>query len=106
MLWGVALAAVVMVAGGVIFLARHGAQPTEDHKFTGEPADLRHPVAIFAAALRGNDDCLIQIGILLLLFNPLARVAIAALGYAMAKDRLYTAVAVLVLAVLAVSYFI
>jgi uncharacterized membrane protein len=106
MLWGVALAAVVMLAGGAIFLAHHAGQPPGDHKFTGEPADLRHPVAIFQQALKGNDDCLIQVGVLLLLFNPLVRVALAAWGYAASRDRLYACVGAFVLAVLVVSYFV
>jgi uncharacterized membrane protein len=106
MIWGVLLAALIMVAGGAIFLSRHAGQPPGDHKFTGEPGDLRHPVAIFKAALHGNDDCLIQVGVLLLLLNPLARVAMAAVGYAASKDRLYAGVATFVLAVLVVSYFV
>ncbi len=106
MLWGVYLAAIVMIAGGVIFLLHHAGDKPGDHKFTGEPGDLRHPVAIINAALQGNDDCLIQAGVLLLLFNPLVRVAIAATGYAAARDRLYTCIAAIVLAVLAISYFV
>jgi uncharacterized membrane protein len=106
MIWGVALAAGFLVAGGVIFLTHHAGQPTGDHKFTGEPADLRHPVAIVKEALKGNDDCLIQIGVLLLLFNPFVRVALAAWGYAAARDWLYAAIGGLVLAVLVVSYFV
>lgn len=106
MIWGIVLAAGVMLAGGVIFLAHHAAQAPGDRKFTGEPGDLRHPVAIFKAALKGNDDCLIQVGVLLMLLNPLVRVAMAAVGYAVSKDRLYAGVAAFVFAVLVVSYFV
>jgi uncharacterized membrane protein len=106
MIWGVVLAAVVMLLGGIIFLARHGTQIPGDRKFNGEPADLRHPVAIIKAAAQGNDDCLIQVGGLLLLFNPLVRVAMAALGYIAARDRLYAGIAALVFGVLVVSYFV
>ena len=63
-------------------------------------------MAIFRQALRGNDDCLIQAGVLLLLLNPLVRVALAAAGYAASRDRLYAGIAALVLAVLVVSYFV
>ena len=106
MIWGIVLAAVVMLAGGAVFLAHHAGQVPGDHKFTGEPGDLRHPVGIFKAALRGNDDCLIQVGVLLMLFNPLVRVAMAGLGYIAAKDRLYAGIAAVVLGVLVVSYFV
>jgi len=106
MIWGILLAAVVMLAGGAVFLAHHAWQQPGDHKFTGEPADLRHPVAIINAALQGNDDSLIQIGVLLMLFNPLVRVAMAALGFLAARDRLYAGIAAFVFAVLVVSYFV
>ncbi len=97
MIWGTLLAALVMIAGGAVFLAT---MPARVRGITNSPASLatlRHPVAIIKNALLGNDDCLIQVGVLLLLFNPLVRVAMAALGYAASKDRLYAGVAALVL---------
>ncbi len=106
MVAGVALAAAVMLAGTAIYLAHHAGDPTGDRKFSGEPADLTHPVAIFRAALRGNDDCLMQVGVLLLLCNPLVRVALAACGYAASRDRLYAGIATVVFTVLVVSYFV
>ena len=106
MIWGIALAAAVMLAGGAVFLAHHAWQKPGDRKFTGEPADLRHPMDIVERALQGNDDCLIQVGVLLMLLNPLVRVAMAAVGYMAAKDRLYASVATFVLGVLVVSFFV
>lgn len=106
MLWGVLLAASVMLVGGVTFLASHWNQHPGDHKFTGEPGDLRHPVAILKAAISGNDDSLIQAGVLLLLANPLVRVMLAAWGYAASRDRLYAGISTIVLAVLIVSFFV
>jgi uncharacterized membrane protein len=106
MLLGVVLAAATMLAGLAVFLAHHAGDPTGDRKFTGEPSDLTHPVAIFRAALRGNDDCLMQVGVLLLLINPLVRVALAACGYAASRDWLYAGISAVVLGVLVVSYFV
>jgi uncharacterized membrane protein len=48
---------------------------------------------------------LIMIGVALLLINPLVRVAFAAFGFAAQKDRLYTLISLLVLAVLVISFF-
>lgn len=106
MLWGVLLAAAVLLAGGVVFLAEHGSQTPGDRKFTGEPADLRHPVAIFQAAVSGHDAAVIQIGVLLLLLNPLVRVLLAGIGYGASKDWLYAGVSAVVFAVLMVSFFL
>lgn len=106
MIWGVLIAAAIMLAGFVVFLAGHAGLPTGDRKFSGEPADLTHPRAILRAALAGNDASFMQVGVLLLLLNPLVRVALAAVGYAASRDRLYAGIAALVFAVLVVSYFV
>lgn len=106
MVIGVIAAAVVMLAGGVWWIVAHGSQPTGDHVFRGEPADLRSPGAIVGAALKGSDPALIQVGVLLLLLNPFVRVAFAAAGYAGGRDWLYAGVSLFVLAMLGVSFFL
>lgn len=106
MLYGVLIAAVVMLAGGVVYLALHAHARPVDHIFSGEPADLRHPVAMFRDALRGSDPAIIQIGVLLLLLNPVVRVAFAGAGYAMRRDWLYAIVSTVVLAVLLYSFLL
>jgi len=46
---------------------------------------------------------LIQLGLLLLIATPVARVAFSVVAFAMQRDRLYVAVALIVLAVLMYS---
>jgi uncharacterized membrane protein len=46
---------------------------------------------------------LIQLGLLLLIATPVARVAFSAAAFAMQRDRLYVVVALIVLAVLMYS---
>ena len=71
--------------------------------FVGEPADLRNVSGIVrdALALRGRG--LIQLGLLLLIATPVARVAFSVVAFAMQRDRLYVVVALIVLAVLMCS---
>ncbi|MGD0007842.1 MAG: DUF1634 domain-containing protein [Terriglobia bacterium] len=71
--------------------------------FVGEPADLRNVSGIVrdALALRGRG--LIQLGLLLLIATPVARVAFSVVAFAMQRDRLYVVVALIVLAVLMYS---
>lgn len=106
MIYGVLIAAVIMLAGGVIYLMDNPHARPGDRTFSGEPADLRHPIAIFKDALRGHTASLIQIGVLILLFNPLIRVGFSAIGFAAERDRLYTLISIAVFTVLAVSFFI
>jgi uncharacterized membrane protein len=105
MLTGVLIAAGVMLAGGMIFLIHHGGDPVRDHIFTGEPKDLREPKAILKDALRGHNASLIQAGVLLLLLNPILRVILSSVGYALQKDRLYAVISLIVLGVLLFSFF-
>ncbi len=106
MIYGVILAAAIMLIGGIVYvLQTPGAKPG-DHVFHGEPADLRDPVAIFTNALSGHTANVIQLGVLILLFNPLIRVAFSAIGFAAQRDPLYTSISAAVLAILVVSYFV
>jgi uncharacterized membrane protein len=100
---GVLIAAAVAVAGGAIYLVRHGQQPFDYRLFRGEPSDLRSPLGILADALAGRGRGLIQLGLLLLIATPVARVVFSVFAFAMQRDRLYVAVTLLVLAVLLFS---
>jgi uncharacterized membrane protein len=50
-----------------------------------------------------NSLGLIQLGLLLLIATPVARVVFAVIGFALERDRLYVVVSAIVLAILAVS---
>jgi uncharacterized membrane protein len=50
---------------------------------------------------RGDAGAIIQLGILLLIATPIARVAFALLAFAIERDRLYICISLTVLAVLA-----
>jgi uncharacterized membrane protein len=100
---GVTLAAAVVLFGGTIYLVRHGLAAPHYRVFVGEPADLRSVSGIVrdALALRGRG--LIQLGLLLLIATPVARVAFSVVAFAMQRDRLYVVVGLIVLAVLMYS---
>jgi uncharacterized membrane protein len=102
---GVALSGAVVFLGATVYLFRHGTELPGFHVFRGEPADLRSLRGILhdAAALRGRG--IIQLGLLLLIATPVARVAFLIFVFASQRDKLYTAVALTVLAILAYSLF-
>ncbi len=100
---GVILAGAVVAAGAAVFLVRHGGEAPQYGMFRGEPSDLRHVGGIVGDALAGRGRGLIQLGLLLLIATPVARVVFAAVGFALERDRTYVAVALVVLAVLAFS---
>lgn len=105
MLWGVLIAAFIMLAGGVVYLVNHAQAPTGDHVFTGEPLDLRSPAAIVRSAFQWHDRSIIQFGVLILLMNPLLRVILAFFGYLRQKNATYLAVSLFLIAILTYSLF-
>lgn len=100
---GVLLAAAVVFAGGVFYLAQFHAAKVNFHTFTEESANLRRVVGIFHSAVALQSRAIIQLGLLLLIATPVARVVFAAIGFYMERDRMYTVVSLIVLAVLIFS---
>ncbi len=100
---GVTLAAAVVFAGGVLYLVRSHAHKVTYHIFVAGEASLRSYPGIIHSAGQLNSDGLIEIGLLLLIATPVARVVMALIGFALERDRLYTLVSLIVLVILAVS---
>jgi len=100
---GVVSAAVVALLGGVVFLARHGAEPASYSVFHGEPQDLRNVRGVVREAMTLRGRGLAQLGLLLLIATPVARVIFTLLAFARAGDRRYVVVTGIVLATLLFS---
>ncbi len=97
---GVTLAAMFVLAGGGVYLARHSTPVTNYHVFQGEPAELRTVPGILheALALRGRG--LIQLGLLILIATPIARVAFSVVAFLYERDWTYVVVTLVVLGLL------
>jgi uncharacterized membrane protein len=100
---GVATAAVVVVLGGILYLSRHGLETPSYRVFHGEPLQFRSVGGILGSAAQLGGRGIIQLGLLLLIATPIARVAFAVLGFAMERDRNYVVVSLIVLATLVFS---
>jgi len=97
---GVLLAAAVVLAGGVLFLLRHGGAVPDYRVFRGEPVVLRALGGILRDTFTGSGRGMMQLGVLLLVATPVARVAFTAVAFALERDRTYVLVALLVLSLL------
>lgn len=97
---GVVLSAMFVLAGGIVYLARHQMPVTNYRVFQGEPAELRTSPGILheALALRGRG--LIQLGLLILIATPIARVAFSVLTFLYQRDWTYVVVTLVVLGLL------
>lgn len=97
---GVLFAALVTAIGGVMLLIHHGGAPAAYAVFQGEPATLRSLGAIVGGAFSGQAMSIVQLGLLLLIATPVARVAFTLVAFALQRDRLYVLVTTVVLALL------
>jgi uncharacterized membrane protein len=100
---GVILAATIAFVGGVLYLLHGGAVNSNYQIFHGEPSDLRQVQPVVADAAAGHARALIQLGLLILIATPVARVALSVVAYFSERDWLYTAITVIVLAILIYS---
>jgi uncharacterized membrane protein len=100
---GVLLAAAVVLLGGTVYLVRHGHTRADYRVFRGEPADFRGVGGIVREAFSLRGKGIIQLGLLLLIATPVARVAFSIFGFAEEHDRMYVVVTVIVLSVLIYS---
>lgn len=97
---GVTSAAALVLLGGGLYLARHGLEPASYRVFRGEPSAYRSVAGILGAARHASDRALIQLGLLLLIATPIARVVFATVAFALEGDRTYVLVCLIVLATL------
>jgi len=100
---GLWLAASVVALGGIVFLLRHGRAIPQYGSFVGEPLELRTIPGIIRGSTTFHGREIIQLGLLLLIATPVARVAFSVVAFVLERDRLYVIITLIVLAVLLFS---
>jgi uncharacterized membrane protein len=100
---GVALSAMVVLFGGIVYLTRHGLALPEYRVFHGEPSDLCQLAGIVRDAWSFQGRGLIQFGLVLLIATPIVRVAFTCVAFALQRDKSYVMVTLIVLALLTYS---
>ncbi len=100
---GVLLASAVVLVGGFLYVREHIGDVVNYRSFASEPASLRSVRGLFRLLMMGDPAAVIQVGVLLLIATPIARVVFAVVGFALERDRFYVAVSLAVLAVLMAS---
>lgn len=100
---GVIIAAAVVLLGGICFLSRHGEEQPQYHVFHATPQIYRSVSGVVHAAGPSNCQAVIQLGLLLLILTPIARVAFSLAGFALERDGTYVVLTALVLAILVYS---
>jgi len=102
---GVLLAASLVFIGGVVYLSRHDLPTINYGVFQGEPQELRTVSGILREAGKFHGRGLIQLGLLILIATPVARVLFSVVAFIYEKDWTYVAITMIVLALLCYSLF-
>ena len=100
---GVLVAAAVAVTGGVAVLVQHGMRLADYGTFTGEAAEFTSIGGIVRGVLALDSRAVVQLGLVLLIATPIARVVFSLVAFLLQRDRLYVVITGIVLAVLLFS---
>jgi uncharacterized membrane protein len=102
---GVLASAFLVVLGGILFFMQHPNEIFDYTTFKGEPAKFRQVHLIIKEALNFRGRDVIQLGLLLLIATPVARVIFSLIGFLIEKDWIYVAITSIVLIILSISLF-
>ena len=102
---GVSLAAGLVFIGGIVYLSRHDLPTINYRVFQGEPQEYRTVGGILREATTFHGRGLIQLGLLVLIATPVARVLFSVIAFLYERDWTYVAITVIVLGLLCYSLF-
>jgi len=102
---GVLIATVVVLLGAVMLIATHGGDVMNFRVFRGESSTLRSVSAAVRGAFSMDPRGMVQLGLVLLIATPVARVALTLVAFVLQRDRLYVVLTAIVLVLLLFGLF-
>lgn len=102
---GVLLSASVVLVGGILYLLHKGHSVPDYKTFHGEPGRLKSLSDIVHGAVQLDPPAIIQLGLLLLIATPVARVMFSAVAFGTERDFMYVVITLIVLGILLYSLF-
>jgi uncharacterized membrane protein len=102
--WGICITSLIVFIGAIGFLSNHALEMHNYKNFTGTDSNNRTLSGIISSAFSLNWLGVIQIGLLLLIFVPIVRVAVSIYTFAKQKDSTYVVISAIVLGVLLYSF--
>jgi uncharacterized membrane protein len=97
---GVLGSAAIAALGAVLYLRTHGHDKVDFSAYEPQPPRLASPLAIATDAVHLDASAVIQLGVLILLLTPVARVVFSLVLFALRRDKMYVLITLAVLAVL------
>lgn len=103
---GVLVSTAVVLLGGIIFLISQSNQIVSFENFKPEEVKFSSVAAIIKGLKTFDGLAIIQFGVLLLIFTPIARVVFSIFSFLMEKDYMYVIIGVIVLCVIITSLYL
>ncbi|GGE53477.1 putative membrane protein [Pedobacter psychrotolerans] len=100
---GVIISMTIVLIGGIIFLIHNKGVITDYKVFKPELAKFSSIAAIFKGLLTFHGDAIVQFGILMLIFTPVARIIFAIFSFLIERDYLYVLIGLIILAIITIS---
>lgn len=100
---GVIISMTIVLIGGIIFLIHQKGVITDYKVFKPELAGFSSISAIFKGLLTFHGDAIVQFGILMLIFTPVARIVFAIFSFLIEKDYLYVLIGLIILSIITIS---
>lgn len=100
---GVIISATIIAIGGLIYLARHAGAVPQDRIFHSEPPQFRTLSGLFRWQTLASSLGVIELGIVLLMLTPVARVAMSLFAFVKERDWMYVFFTAIVLGLLCYS---
>ena len=103
--WGVILACLLATIGGVYYLMEHGLDPVPDYRHfdvASAAAQTNYTTlgGLWQGILHGDAASCVQVGVIVLILTPIARVVLSLFDFIVEQDWLYVAITAIVLAVI------
>ncbi|WP_131538668.1 DUF1634 domain-containing protein [Pedobacter nototheniae] len=100
---GVIISMSIVLVGGVIYLIHNKGAITDYKVFKPELSNFSTIAAIFKGVLTFHGDAIVQFGILMLIFTPIARIVFALFSFLIERDYLYVLIGLIILAIITIS---
>jgi len=103
---GVLVSTGIVLLGGIIFLIKQQHEVVSFHDFRPEEAKFSSVKEIILGLKHFDGLAIIQFGVLLLIFTPIARVVFSIFSFLMERDYMYVLVGIIVLCVIITSLYL
>lgn len=103
---GVILSSLIVLTGGILYLWQDGSRPArQEIQGPGDRESVRRVGDVLREAWHLQSEALIELGLLLLIATPIARVVFSVVAFAGQRDFTYVLITLLVLVILIYSLF-